>query len=88
MDPTIVSLIAAFSSAIAALFGALMVSMRQQREDWKKLYDNEKVDHKETLKEASKQTQENARAVRDLADFIHELPRRREDWARTSERMG
>lgn len=86
MDPTVTSLAAIFSTAIAALFGALMISMRQQREDWKGLFENEKADHKETLKQASVQTQENSRAVRELADFIHELPRRREDWARTSER--
>lgn len=86
MDPTVASLVTMFSTAIAALFGALMYSMRQQSETWKKLYDTEKADHKVTLKEASSQTQENARAVRDLAEFIHELPRRKEDWARTSDK--
>lgn len=37
MDPAI--LLTIFSGAIAALFGALLLSLRQQREDWKALYE-------------------------------------------------
>lgn len=86
MDSTITELITVFSTAVAALFGALVLSLRQQREDWKGLFDQERAERKQALKEAADNTQENAQALRALADFIHELPRRREDWQRTSER--
>lgn len=80
MDPAIATIVTIFSTAIAALFGALMISMRQQREDWKGLFESEKADHKATLQQASEQNQKNTQAVRDLADFLHELPRRSGDW--------
>lgn len=67
------ALISAFSSAIAALFGALMLAMRQSREDWKALYLQEKQDHKESLKDAATEARENAKTYDNLTAAMTSL---------------
>lgn len=88
MDPTIVSLVAIVSPMIAALFGAYTLAMRQSRQDWKGLYEQERSDHKETRKAASDDSLKNSESIRELADFLHELPRRTDDWANRSPGRG
>lgn len=39
MDQQLAAVISAASTIVAALFGALMFSMRQSREDWRGLYN-------------------------------------------------
>lgn len=85
MDPTVASLVTVFSTAIAALFGAFYTQVRRQAADWERLYREEKADHKDTLKAAATVGQQNSQAIHELAEFIHELPRRREDWARSQD---
>lgn len=70
-----------FGGAIAALFAALVAALRQRGEDWKGLYDNKEKELAQVRLEAAEDQRENAAAIRELAAFIHELPRRREDWA-------
>lgn len=78
MDPAAV--IAILTSAVATLFGALLFQMRQQLADWKRLYELEVSKHDKTREAASADSRENAKSLRELADFLHELPRRRQDW--------
>lgn len=85
MTPETTALLAIFTPAIAALFTALMLALRQQRDDWKDLYLAEKKDHKDTLAAAAVTATSNSEALKELADFLHELPRRQEDWSRRNE---
>lgn len=80
MDPTVVSIVAIFSPAIAALFGAYTLAMKQGRDDWKQLFLDERKEHKETREKASTEAAKNSAAYEKLANFIEDLPRRREDW--------
>lgn len=84
MNPEVV--VSLLSTAVAALFGALMFTLRQQREDWKGLYDQEAKAHAETRLSAAADAKENTAAIRDLTTslketmaFIHKLPRRATD---------
>jgi hypothetical protein len=86
MDPTVVSLVAIFSPAVAALFAAYTWAMKQSREDWKQLFLEERKDHKETREKASDNSAKNSAAYEKLADFIEDLPRRRGDWDQISVR--
>lgn len=86
MDPTLTTVIAIASSVVSAIFGALMVSMRTQIADWKKLYTDERADHKATLEKSAQVQQETSKSVRELADFLHELPRRRQDYETSGRR--
>lgn len=78
MDPS--ALVAMMASAVAGLFGALMLTMRQQREDWKGLYTEERKEHNETRTKAAQDVRDNAETVRELTQVLKEIPRRREDW--------
>lgn len=94
MSGDIAAIISAGSSIVAALFGALMLTMRQQREDWKGLYENEKADHKQDLKDAALEARENAKTyenltgavtslasnVNQLFDMVAAIPRRESDY--------
>jgi len=81
MDPAVI--VAMLSSAVAALFGALVFTMRQQREDWKALYDKESEKHEETRKTASAEVREAMTAIREIrslmGDLMARFPKRRDD---------
>lgn len=63
MDGTSAGIISALSATIATLFGALMLSMRQSREDWKALYDSLKKEVDAANDELRKSASTNARLV-------------------------
>lgn len=83
MNPEV--MVSVLSAAIAGLFGALMLSMRQQREDWKALYEAERTDHKETRKAAAEEGRNNAASIQNIAKFLDDLPKRRDDWDPTGQ---
>jgi hypothetical protein len=87
MDPTVI--VTMLSTAIAALFGALVYTMRQQRDDWKGLFEKERDSHDKTRETSATEARSNAEAIRELADFIKSLPRRKTDAEEPrSERRG
>lgn len=83
MDPQ--SIITLGSGAISALFGALMLVMRQRAEDWRGLYQEERADRKDALRVAADDIRENTRTVKEavdkLTDALQALPKRADDWS-------
>lgn len=84
MNPEVV--VSLLSTAVAALFGALMFTMRQQREDWKTLYDQEYKAHEQTRLEGIAEAKQNTAAIQGLTgslqevvSYIQTLPRRSND---------
>jgi hypothetical protein len=73
-------LIVMLGGAISVLFGIVVATLRQNSETWKGLYLDEKSDHQETRKSAAAESRENAQTLKELAAFIHNLPRRAGDW--------
>lgn len=83
MDPTITTVIGIASTMVSALFGALLISLRQQREDWKALYEKEHAINEVANEELRKQSATNAKLVelsflqRQEAENIRLDPQRR-----------
>lgn len=91
MDNSAVTIITILCGAISALFAALMLAMRQQREDWKELYYEFKKEATEVAKQDSASihkvagsVEELLAAVNSLANDISMIPRREGDLRRNT----
>ena len=85
MDPGVI--IGLFGSAIAALFAAYSLNIRQQiatadkhAETWKEFYVKECEKHDRTRADSADDLRELTGAVRDLTEVVRQVPKRRDDW--------
>jgi predicted aconitase len=101
MDPTVVftmfaAAISALAGAIVFLYKAGQAREREadgenddlwkvRVKEWKDLYEKKAEECESVRRVAAEEAKANAATMREVADVMKILPRRREDWARLSE---